>query len=276
MRAAAEELGVTHGALSRHVRQLEKLLGVALFERHHNRLTLTSAGSRLLAAVTDGFDRITEGALLVDPAQMAGSLQVAATPSIVTNWLLAIIGEFSERYPEIEVRLRRIEPRQTDLSPEFDVALCYGHPGGRRFVVDELFREQFFPVGSPLLIESIKNLRRPADLLNYTLLHDHLQNWPNWLRAAAGISDPAPRSMYLHDAFQAINAARRGYGIALADRMEVYEDLKKGTLIQLSESTIPASSSIYIVRHPDESANMKARLFTDSVLEVVSQVRKYG
>lgn len=273
MRAAAEELGVTHGALSRHVRQLEKRLGVELFERHHNRLTLTSAGSRLLAAVTDGFDRITEGALLVDPAQMAGLLQVAATPSIVTNWLLAIIGEFSERYPEIEIRLRRIEPRQTDLSPEFDVAVCYGHPGGRRLAVDELFREQFFPVGSPLLIESAKDIRLPEDLLNYPLLHDHLQNWPKWLRAAAGISDPAPRNMYLHDAFQAINAARRGYGIALADRMEVYEDLKMGTLIKLSEFTIAASTSIYIVRHPGESTNLRASFFVESVLDVVSQVR---
>jgi hypothetical protein len=64
-----------------------------------------------------------------------------------------------------------------------------------------------------LLIESDKDLRLPT-AMNYPLLHDHLQNWPNWLRAAAGISNPAPRNRYLHDAFQAINAARRGYGIA--------------------------------------------------------------
>ena len=83
LREAALELGVTHGAVSRQIRLLEETLGVELFDRSHNRLTLTSAGRRLMAAVGDAFDQITESTLSLDPESMAGTLVVAATPSII-------------------------------------------------------------------------------------------------------------------------------------------------------------------------------------------------
>jgi LysR family glycine cleavage system transcriptional activator len=136
-----------------------------------------------------------------------------------------------------------------------------------------LFHERFFPVGNPQLLATGRRIRQPSDLLQFPLLHDHLQNWPVWLRSAAGIEEPAPKNMFLHDCFLAINAARQGYGIALADIMEVAEDLRKGTLIMLSDQTVPASAAVMLVRHPESREHLRARAFSEQVVRTVSQVR---
>ncbi|KKL56418.1 hypothetical protein LCGC14_2245580, partial [marine sediment metagenome] len=101
MRKAADELGVTHGAISRQVKQLEQRLGTELFDRSNNRLALTSAGIRLLQVVAEALDSITEATVCLDPESMAGSLVIASTPSISVGWLLRVIGEFSRQYPEV-------------------------------------------------------------------------------------------------------------------------------------------------------------------------------
>jgi LysR family glycine cleavage system transcriptional activator len=273
MRAAAEELGVTHGAISRHVRHLEALLEVELFKRDRNRLTLTSAGQRLLSAVSEGFERITEGALYIDPERMAGPLRIAATASIATNWLLPVIGEFFRRYPETEIRLQRIEPSETDLSLDFDLAVTYGHPGGRRHRVEELFTEEFFPVASPQLAGPGRRRRRPQDVLKYPLLHDRLQNWPAWLREAGLQEAAASGNLYLHDAFQAINAARRGYGVALADQLEVVEDLRSGRLVRLAEPVLRSAAATYLVQHDGSRDSVRARVFADRLRAAVAEAR---
>jgi LysR family glycine cleavage system transcriptional activator len=128
MRQAAQELGVTHGAVSRQVKQLEEVLGVDLFNRSHNRLNLTAAGRRLMSTVGDALDRITESTLYLDPESVAGSLVVGATPSIITGWLLGLIRRFNERYPEIELRVVNLDPQASDLPAEISVAICFGEP----------------------------------------------------------------------------------------------------------------------------------------------------
>ena len=76
---AGSELGVTHGAISHQVRALEDKLGLKLFTRANNRLQLTSAGEHLLSSVRDGFDRIVDGALHLNPDSIAGELTIGCT-----------------------------------------------------------------------------------------------------------------------------------------------------------------------------------------------------
>ena len=79
MGRAGEELGVTHGAISHQVRALEQQLGVKLFIRANNRLKLTGAGKRLLNAVREGFDRIVDGTLQLDPDSLTGVLVIGCS-----------------------------------------------------------------------------------------------------------------------------------------------------------------------------------------------------
>lgn len=269
---AAEELGVTHGAVSRQVRQLEEQLGVALFDRSHRQLALTAAGRRLLVTVGDALNRITEGTVYLDAESIAGSLMVATTRSISTGWLLAMMRDFSNTYPEIELRLVNIEPGQKELPPEVSVAVCFGEPDEPQRLVRELFREKHFPVCSPGLLTAGEVISRPGDLLNYPLIHDRHARWQRWLASYAADAGKAARNLYLQESFQAIAAAREGCGVALADSIEVANDLRSGNLLSLSEETVQASQSHYLVTEQDQRMTSRARLFADHLLRCLGAV----
>ena len=265
-RHAAQELGVTHGAVSRQVRQLEDNLGVELFDRSHNRLVLTSAGRRLLATMSDALDRITESTLYLDSESVAGTLVVGSTPSTTMGWLLSVLRDFTEKYPEIELRLVNLEPQQRDLPAEVSVAICFGEPDAPNRVIQELFRERYFPVCSPSLIRSGDPLARPEDLMGYPLIHDQHGRWQRWLARHSLSPDLASQNFYLPDSFQMLEATREGCGIGLADRIEVARELRNGSLVALSEDTVEARHSHYLVTEQSQRMSVRARLFADHLL----------
>ncbi|TQV70676.1 LysR family transcriptional regulator [Exilibacterium tricleocarpae] len=263
LRSAARELGVTHGAVSRQVRQLEGRLGVTLFERSHNRLSLTSAGQRLMQTVGEAFDQIARSTLYLDPDSMAGSLVIGSTPSITLGWLLRVIGEFHGKYPEVQLELRNITPEEKNLPAALDVAICYGLPEAGPRAVSVLFTEQYFPVCSPALISSGEPLRRPQDLLKYPLLDDQHNHWTRWFEHL-GASTPNPvKRLFVQESYQVISAVREGYGVGLVDRIEVARDLRQGNLVALFEDRVAAPHSHYLVHDPEPQLTLRARVFVE-------------
>ena len=263
LRRAAEELGVTHGAVSRQIRRLESLLSVQLFDRSGNRLALTQEGRRLAEAVGEALDRLTEGALSVDPGALPGELLVAAPPSISACWLLAMIGDFNRSYPEIEIRLENIAPLQHDLPPDVEVAICFGEPTAPQKVVRELFRESYGPVVSPALLPPGGNMPRPQDLLQLPLVHDRHGRWQRWLANNGLDLRQARAHLYVQDSYLGICAARDGCGVFLADRIEVSSDLRNGSLIALGGQKVEARHSHYLVTEQVGVISARARIFAE-------------
>lgn len=260
LRKAADELGVTHGAVSRHIRQLEEQYGVELFDRSHNRISLTPAGKRLFSGVRKGLDTMMESTHYLNPESMSGSLVVASTPSISVSWLVRMIGEFSQTYPEVDIHLVNINPQQANIPPEVDLAVCFGRPEVQHHRLYELYREAYFPVCSPKLVAASKPVLTSRDMLSYPLLHDRHGQWLRWWQEA-GIEATAPRNLYFQETFQAISAAREGFGVALVDHLEVYRDLRNGILIRLLDKTIPAEQSFYLLTEPANRMTIRAKLF---------------
>ncbi|WP_156820766.1 LysR substrate-binding domain-containing protein [Dasania marina] len=262
LRKAAVELGVTHGAISRQVKQLEALLAVELFDRSHNRLALTSAGLRLLAGLQEGLDKIAESALYLDPESMSGSLTIASTPSISAGWLVMAMGEFAHRYPEIKLRLLNINPQQLDLPSEVDVAICYGKPdlGQRDSVL--LFRERYFPVCHPSLLRAEQLVQKPVDMLAYPILHDHHGYWAPWF-AAYGVQELPRQEIHFQDVYQVLTAVREGFGIGLLDRVDVQRELNSGQLVALFDDIVEAKESHYLVMNKIEKRSVRVRLFEE-------------
>ena len=263
LRRAAAELGVTHGAVSRQIRHLEEQLGVALFDRSGNRLNLTREGSRLAQAVGEALGRLTEGALSVNPESLPGELVVAAPPSISACWLLRMIGQFNRSYPEIEVRLNNIQPMQSELPAEVEVAVCFGEPSAPHKVVRELFRESYGPVVSPALLPAGGSLGRPEDLLDLPLIHDRHGRWVRWMANHGLDARQASANLYVQDSYLGICAARDACGVFLADRIEVSSDLRNGSLVALGGQTIEAQHSHYLVTDQAESISTRARIFAE-------------
>jgi LysR family transcriptional regulator, glycine cleavage system transcriptional activator len=263
LRRAAEELGVTHGAVSRQVRQLEEQLGIELFDRSGNRLSLTQEGRRLARSVGEALDQLTEGTLSVDPGSLSGELVVAAPPSISACWLLAMIGDFNRSYPEIEIRLDNIQPMQREVPADIEVAVCFGEPIAPNRVVRELFREKYGPVVSPALLPPDGTITSPQALLELPLIHDRHGRWSRWLSNQGMALRQARANLYVQDSYLGICAARDGCGVFLADRVEVSTDLRNGTLVALAGETVEAQHSHYLVTEQAGAISARARIFAE-------------
>lgn len=271
MRRAAEELGVTHGALSRQVKQLEELLGVTLFDRSHNRLNLTHAGQRLLQSVQQALDLLTTGALYLDPDSINGDLILAATPSASSAWLLDIIGDFAHQYPEINIQLRSIPPRVKQIDSQVDIAICYGAPESSAREITPLFRERYVPVCNPKLLTGNRPIRHPLDLLDYPLLCDRHNNWPRWFEIAGADELPNYKQLILEESFLVLDAVKAGYGIALADRLEIHRELNSGQLVTLFEDSLEAAEEYYLASNR-KAQSLRSQLFIEFLREAIQPV----
>ncbi|WP_226663945.1 LysR family transcriptional regulator [Microbulbifer aggregans] len=268
LRRAAEELHVSHPALSRQIRELEERLGTPLFLRTGNRLSLTAAGKRLHRAVSEAFGRLEQGLLTLDPGNLSGEVVIATTATIASRWLLRILAEVQQRYPEIRLRVTTIEPRARRLDNEADIAICLGESEAPGREVTPLYQEHYLPVASPQLLQSRGNLGRalrPLDLLGLPLLHDRQQQWPGWFTAQDVGYAPAVHGVAVDYAYQAIEAARLGMGVALADRLEVSEDLKSGRLATLIERPYTIGQFLFLVTDHRDTLNDRARLVLEHV-----------
>lgn len=271
VRRAAEEMHVSHSALSRHIRQLESRLGISLFAREGNRLQLTAAGQRLLTVVQQAFGQLSEGILYLDPDNMQGEVVIAATMTISTSWLLQLLQRFQDKYPEVQIRLVNIEPRQQVLPQEFDLAICLGKPEETSRQIYPLYEEHYRPVVNPKLTAS-GQLDSPAALLDYPLLHDSLNQWGQWFTSQGLDVSHASRNCYFDYAFQTIEAARLGMGVALADAVEVKGDIEAGRLIMATSHAVSLGESVYMVTGGPDQQSIRARLLMNAILDWLDEM----
>ena len=272
VRRAAEELNLTHAALSRQVRKLEEQLGARLFTRENNRMQLTAAGRRFLLVVQDALNTLQVGVLHLDPESLAGELVIAATPTISINWLLQVLDSYSQRYPEVEVRIVTIEPHQRELPRQFDLALCLGQPDTPGRVSRKLYQEYYFPVCSPALINPDQAISKPADLLHYTLLHEKFQHWEEWFALHAIHQVRGQGNIHFDYGFQSIEAARQGLGVVLADQLEVAADIRRGNLVRILDQVLPVDDGIYLVTAVPAAETVRARLFCEELFRCLEDL----
>lgn len=238
---AAEELNVTQGAVSHQVKALEDTLGVRLFNRERQRLTMTEAGRDYLAVVRDALDRIAAGTDRLLQRQSSGTLTVSTSPDFAAKWLVHRLGRFAESHPDIDLRVSATADHVDFAREDVDVAVRHGDGKWPGLDAVRLCSEQLFPVCSPKLIAGRNRIARASDLLKFPLLR--LNDWETWTRwfEAAGVDDPVPHGPVLNRASMLIDAAADGQGIALARTTLAAWDLINGRLarpIDVSLSTL--------------------------------------
>jgi LysR family transcriptional regulator, glycine cleavage system transcriptional activator len=229
---AAEELGVTHGAISRQIRLLEDWLGAALFRRTSRNAVATEAGTELLAQAGPALDRLAEATLRLRRAAPApDAIRVSALPTFAMRWLIPRLADFQRDHPGLALRIvtASTPAEQFRMDVEAVISGPARQPGwvGRRFL-----GEARLPVLSPELMRKWP-LRHPADLERHTLLHSATlpEAWPRWL-AAAGVPDLKPRREQLFEHFYfAIQAAIEGLGVVMGPLALVADELRDGRLM---------------------------------------------
>lgn len=266
MGRAGEELGVTPGAVSHQVRRLEEALGVELFSRAHNTLALTPAGIRLRNAVTEGIDRILDAVRNLDPANLSGPLIIGCTQSIAHSWAARQICAFHAQYPTIEIEVREIASRQESIPGDIDIAICYGAPKKDTRRLTRLGTPAVSPVCSPTLISKHSRKRQPADILNYTLIHDGQVPWSKWLETHGVEPQSVTKNIHFPNAGQALRAATFGAGVALANALEAQDGIKEGYLVRLFEQSTEEEHSYYLLTPGEANMTVKAQLFEEWII----------
>lgn len=272
MKAAAEVMHVTPGAVSQQIKLLEERLGQKLFERQNRAITLTKAGHALLQPLLEGFGRIEIAWQAVNNPRRRNRLSISTTAALATSWLMPRLGRFTVVHPDIELQIETTG-RVVDLRRDgIDVALRHGlgdYPGlsAIRFLTPTLV-----PVCSPTFLDQamrrgLPKIRRPADCLAYPLLQDsNRMDWPLWLQSH-GIEDSrAAVGPSLEGDLLLLQAALVGQGIALVRDIFAAAELANGRLVQVLDLAWPNNFAYYLVTRPEALRQYKVAAFRDWLL----------
>lgn len=229
LRSAAEELGVTIGAVSQQILKTEKQLDCVLFERRPKGLIATSLGERMCAYLTAGMVELSNGVNLVEK-ERSGTLTVSVPPVFAGKWLVWRLSEFNLAHPDIRIRVdasqELVDPNNSDV----DVCIRVGWGDWKGVQVEKLLDQRIFPVCTPQLATQ---LRTPADLADVAVISEpnSMFDWDSWLKPngydAVSIGDGPVFS----DASLCLDAAIAGQGVFLAWETLANHAIDSGCLV---------------------------------------------
>jgi LysR family transcriptional regulator, glycine cleavage system transcriptional activator len=265
---AAEELHVTHGAVSRQVKSLEEYLGLSLFRRLNRALRLTDEGQAYARTVRELLDQLAEATRRLRTPREASGLTVSTTYSFTSGWLVPRLGRFRALHPDIDVRLQANDQIVDFARDNVDLAIRYGRGHYPGFAVERMMGDDYVPVASPSLLKGRHPLRKPADLTHHVLLHDEGNevDWRMWLMAAGVAGIDALRGPVFSHTAMAIQAAIRGEGVALGRTALIEEELKSGQLVRLFDVKLEAQMAYYVVCPARALERPLVRAFRDWLL----------
>lgn len=247
--SAADELFVTHGAVSKQIKQLEEWLGVRLFERAGGRVKLTDTGWRYLIQVQDGLDLIANATSQLLQPDNQRRLTINSTPTMAMHWLMPRLHVFRDSYPDVELHLVTSDRDISRLDSPFDIAIRRGPGDWPGHIAKPFLEEWELPLCSPKLLQR-KPIESPEDLAPHTLLYADTRPtaWQRWL-TLAGVPELKPASGLHFDRFSlALQAALDGLGVALGPLPMAQSLVDSGQLVApLSSPVVPVRDYCWIV-----------------------------
>ncbi len=259
--AAASELNVSAGAVSRHIKLLEANLGVGLFIRLPQGVHITDAGLHLAKDLSSAFEAISEAAQACQ--QLPTKLRLIASPTFANRRLIPRLRDFTSAHPEIDVSvgvflcdLNEITSRDYDCG----VVTIGDSEWPVGWVAVKVSSEELVPVCSPSVLEGRASPHHPTILHELPLLPlaNCPQDWPLWIEANAVDAKLALMSeTALETGEMAIRAAVEGLGVIIMDRYLIEPELQNGTLVELFPNAVPVENGYYFIcdeKHNDEHA----------------------
>ncbi|HZQ14472.1 MAG TPA: LysR substrate-binding domain-containing protein [Pseudolabrys sp.] len=241
---AATELNVTPAAISRMVRLLEQRLGLTLFQRKANGLSLTPAGRAYQTGLTPIFDALANLTAQVTALANPYVLTVGVGPTFAIRWLIPRLASFYKLQPDIDVRITT-GGAAAPFGEDWTCGIKLGHGNWPNLAAEPLFAADLIPVCTPALA---RHLKTPADLKTATLLRvAHApDDWPRWLKAA-GVPKLMSKGPQFEFYGQALQAAADGVGVAMGITPYIDDDLAARRLVAPFARTVPKGQRWYLV-----------------------------
>jgi len=254
---AAAELNVTQTAVSHQIRRLEAELGVALFLRLKDGLTLSEAGQAYLPGVRSAFQALRHSTQQLLESRGSSVLTISTLVSVASKWLLPRLPAFQQAFPDIDVRISASTAMVDLRQGGIDAAIRYGRGDWKGLRADFLMADEIFPVCSPAMAKSLSN---PADLADQTLVQVSgvtADDWRAWLSAAGQPAQLAAGAKLTFDlAMMAVQAAIDGQGVCIGRSTYVNDDLRAGRLVAPFDLRLQDDLGFYLVS-PHETVDPK-------------------
>lgn len=240
--AAAAELGVTPGAVTAHVKQLEARLGAALFARVQKGVVLTPLGARVLPDLSAAFDALSGASHNLRAEARPRQVHIATLPAIAQLWLSPRLPALRARSPDLSISITAMEaPPNLKRSP-YDLCLFFDADQG---VVLE--QDRIFPVCAPAVAAGLRDV---ADLARVPCLSDSVWqgDWAAWLAACQ--SALVPRGPVFSLYALAVEEAVNGGGVLMGHAALVQRHLDDGRLVRpfAPEVTLPRPLRLWSAR----------------------------
>ena len=243
---AAEELNVSHSAISRHVRGLEDRLNVHLFRTQNSGVALTDQGRTYLSEITPAFDLISGAteALTIPPQ---GTVTLTTENTVAQKWLIPRLPKLKARHPDIELKISVSTQIMDVEAHDFDMGVRYlrteSSTDGQL-----LFRSAIRAYAAPGFAQMPNGAVDLLALANGPLIEDAtFRIWPEWFRQAGLKEVPDLNLPHPLGAILAIQSAVAGLGATLMDKNLCEPERLSGTLIELSDVEIPYGGYYLVV-----------------------------
>lgn len=245
--AAARDLGLSQGTVSRLVQNLETQLGRPLFERQRQRLLPTAAARAYGRDISRALDLIQRASAELASNPEGGVLSLAILPAFGTRWLAPRLAAFHARHPHVvlnlSTRLRRFDFR----TASFDAAIHFGTDDWRAAAHLKLFDERLTACAAPAVLAA-RPIATPDDLADLPLLRLDTRPtaWETWF-AGQGARPPEIRGMLFDQFVTMAQAAAAGLGLALLPDYLAEPEIREGRLAPVLRPAILGTGAYWLV-----------------------------
>lgn len=274
-KAAADELLVSSGAVSRHIVNLESYLGLGLFWRRHSEIGLTAAGEAYAEQVRRAMTLIEHETRRMVQIANPRQLRVRAGPTFAHCWLAPRLASFCNANPKIDLLLTTNVGEVDSTEDHYDLAIhMMQNPmlgGGGEL----LFASEIIAVCHPDHLSQQKAIKHPRDLAQCTLLHslNRMTYWRQWFQSAGvneGSFETGPK---FKSSVLAYEAAKGKLGFVCAEPCFVQDALDSGQLVAPFDLRVPTHDGFYLSIDPIKAGMDTVRVFRDWILEETEMAR---
>lgn len=273
---AAEELCVTQGAVSRHIKILEESLDTKLFRRSHRQVRLTDEGFAYSKSVREAFEIIETHTNSINPHYADEILRIKALPTFAMRWLVPRLSDFSKQSPDYKVSIHTSHKFADFDYGDLDGSIEFGNGRWKDTPSDLLFPAMLTPVCSPRLADGAPPPGSIEELRNYVLLHSQQRPdlWNQWLSSVGASNISTKGVARLEDSGLVYQAALDGLGIAIAEVAYVTEDVRVGRLVRPFDFTLIRDEAYYFVYPPGKMRVKKLAAFRNWITSRAEETRR--
>jgi DNA-binding transcriptional LysR family regulator len=278
---AARRLALTPAAISRNVAQLERNLGVRLFQRSTHGLKLTEAGERFLSSVGAGLDSI-QGAIAEVTSKAdepAGTIKLSMAPRFGMTEILPLMPAFLARYPAVTLDLQ-FDNRPVDLvAGGFDAAIGGGFELKPGVVARELAPAHVVAVASPAYLKGRKLPKTPQEMLTLDMIamrspqSGRVKTWNMRDRQGHEMAAESRSRVFINDPEGICAAALLGMGVAMLLYPDMAQHLKSGALRRVLPDWYADIGKVSLYFTSQKLLPVKTRVFVDFVTEALRSQR---